>query len=119
MRLRSVLQMSLDEASNKQETYAKSRLVRQLVNFNTSSIPEVLSRSVSSCLESYSWSVEEVLLIRKIVTELNVIHEHHLLLENLLRPLIATYSKQDLSPTTSEPSPIPTDAGDATTSKPE
>src|SRR4051794_6744640 len=109
--------MTSDDALKKQDAYVRSRLVRRLEIYITSSILEVLIKSVSSSLAISNWSDEELQQIKKIVIVLNGILELHKHLANLSQPLISSYRTQGSSQTTSTPSPIPTEDGDATTSK--
>jgi hypothetical protein len=111
--------MTSDETSKKQESYAKLRLAWQLEIAATSSILEVLRNLLSSSLTDLQ------LVGRGTSTDKenrDRIRRHPRTPEPLVilsQPLIVTYKKRASSPTTSTPSPIPTEDGDATTSKQE
>jgi hypothetical protein len=112
-------QMNSDEAWKLHTRYVKARLVWQLANQITSLIPAVLLNSLRYCSMNYTWSDEEQVRIRKIVTVLEGIRELHLQLETLSQPLIDTYKRPSSSAPTSMPSQMTTDGGDAHTSRPE
>jgi hypothetical protein len=108
---------SLDEALNKQDLYAKIRLVHALEYQITNLIPEVISNLANSCLTHCTWLDEEAAQIRKIVSVLGSIHELRIKLETLSQPLINIYSKLSLSPPTWEQNPTGISGGVQPTSK--
>ena len=113
------LPMRSESNSNKQDWYAKTRLVHALELQITNLIPEVLSNLAISSLRHSAWLEEEQVQIRKIVTVLGNIHELRQQLETLSQPLINIYSKLSSSPPTSEQNPMRISGGVAHTSRQE
>src|SRR6476660_2252323 len=110
---------NLDKDWNKQQNYAKSRLVGQLGMMLTNLTPAALSNSLTYSLVNYTWSEEEQAQIKKIVPVLGSIHELRSQLESLSMPLINTYWKPNSSQPTSMQGATTTDAGAVPTNKPE
>jgi len=86
--------MTPEQAATLQDLYAKTRLTWHIAGYLVDSDPRVLYDLASASLANYRWPPEEEQKLKRMLTILWAMQEHHDQLRDLVEPLVAQHQKE-------------------------